>query len=296
MNEMNIGQEEEMDWKLFLLLEGELDASEQAEVLKKIDEDPKWSKAWKLMQLSVLPAEKEIALSETEKKSLRKTNGRVLPISLNASWFSYAAAASVILLAFWFWQKPKHEPIPNQKNPGLTETITTPPQVITDKDTQIKASIPAEPEALQTAEAKPSPHGGFRQKQPEKISVDSLLKEKPLQNQPTEQLAVLPKTRVQINRDRTPIQMPSVIYTKSYDIQAPNSAPNRLDQLAHQSFNWFNNAQRIWSAIQDPELNFRRVKTSGGPGIAIDFKSHGYGASAQLIVKNDFIQNLKLNK
>jgi hypothetical protein len=277
--------EEDRDWQLFLLLEGELEGEEKEKVLQLIETDAGWRTDWQLMQKSVLPKDVHITLTEQEKSKLKKHTAKVLPLRLNASWIAYAAAASVILLTFWFWRTsdtaseksivrlpennlptPSPEPsqdvaaeLPSNSENKLGNEQNADTAIISDGMNKREPQVPSEPEKTS-------------------IEHDHI------------QLALAQRLNIELPQDRSPVEMPVPLLTKMTFV---NQASSKIDGLAFNAFEWANNARRLWSAIQDPELSFSRVKNTSGQGVAINFRSEGYETTAQLIVKNDFIQNFK---
>lgn len=287
--------EEEKDWMLFLLLEGELEGEELQKVEQLIQENAEWKKAWDLMKLSVLPEDSSIALSSAEKSILKKRGATILPPPFEASWMSYVAAASVLLLAFWYWgfyQTGQTPPqlVQSEANPLLTPEKTAPaPNSGTIIDSS-STPILSDKSNLSESLAPPTQLTVSTKKKRAEENIAFAIE--------AEQINIRPlDPEIELTPSSPSYVMPGFIYTKTFGDAPTNEVGNKkIMALMGNATEWVNNTRRIWSAIQDPELSFRRVKTDQGPGLAIDFNSHAYGASAQLIVKNDFIKNLKMQK
>lgn len=100
--------DDEKDWILFQLLEGDLSPEEETEVRKKILLDQEWALAWEQMQAVVLDASEEQGLSPTQKRTLIKS----FPL-FGASWQRWAAAAVFLIIAggAWFFMDSNEFPV-----------------------------------------------------------------------------------------------------------------------------------------------------------------------------------------
>jgi hypothetical protein len=91
---------EDMEWKLFELLEGELSVSEEAEILAQMEEDESLEEEWALLQSTRLTAPE---VSYTNKKSLLKKETTVLAFT-GMKWLKYAAILAVVAGTYPLWK------------------------------------------------------------------------------------------------------------------------------------------------------------------------------------------------
>lgn len=89
---------QDIDWKLFELMEGELSAEDEAQLLKQIESDDELRESWEKMQLAVAPVP---GMTFPDKSKLRKKEHRIVPILsfMTATPMKVAAAVIIVLLA-----------------------------------------------------------------------------------------------------------------------------------------------------------------------------------------------------
>jgi len=113
---------EEMELKVFELLEGNLSAEEAKAVEALIQRDPHWAREFRLMQLTYLQeAEAEKTVFPHPDKLYRSTATRFL---IPRRAYYWTAAAAVTLLAIGFWLR---QPVPAVHSPlaAKVESIET---------------------------------------------------------------------------------------------------------------------------------------------------------------------------
>lgn len=139
--------DENAELMLFDLLEGNLTAQEAKLVMEQINANAQWKKNWELMQLTVLQPDTETVYAH--KNALYKKERGAL---VTMFWPSFSIAASVALIAgFFWWQSGKETILPVAHNIPLKEEINSPQQVPTE-------TIPVHtPEATTAAIVKPRP-------------------------------------------------------------------------------------------------------------------------------------------
>jgi len=91
---------EDMEWKLFELLEDELSASEEADILAQMENDEALEEEWSLLQSTKLTAPE---VTYANKKSLLKKETTVLAFA-GVKWLRYAAILAVVAGSYPLWK------------------------------------------------------------------------------------------------------------------------------------------------------------------------------------------------
>ena len=139
----------DIDWKLFELLEGELSAEEEAQLLAEIESDEELQAEWEGMQRAVAPTPQ---MSFPNKSALLRKERKIIPLwsFLSATPVRVAAAATIILfIAYPIWKFST----PQQGTGSLVDAIETPvtDEVMPQND-QNDASLVADTEVQNTTD------------------------------------------------------------------------------------------------------------------------------------------------
>ncbi|MBO6517196.1 MAG: hypothetical protein JJ975_11660 [Bacteroidia bacterium] len=93
-------EREDMDWRLFEMLENELSEAEEAELLAELESNGALEDDWKLLQQTKLVAPE---VTYQNKKSLLKKETKLIAFA-GFSWMKYAAAAVVLVASYPLWK------------------------------------------------------------------------------------------------------------------------------------------------------------------------------------------------
>lgn len=143
-------ERENMDWKLFELMENDLSPEEEVEILKAIEEDNALENDWELLQHTRLVAP-EVAYSN--KESLRKKETKLIAFT-GLSWMKYAAGIALVIGSYPLWKAF----LPSDDAEGLGSSMVK----SVEKETPVEEVQPIELEVEvkseeQLAEEAPAP-------------------------------------------------------------------------------------------------------------------------------------------
>lgn len=188
----------DIDWKLFELLEGELSAEEEAQLLAEIESNKELQEEWEGMQRAVAPVPQ---MSFPNKSALLKKERKIIPLwsFLSAAPFKVAAAAIIVLfIAYPIWKfgTPQQgtgslvdaveEPVTNDV---LPESFENRPSLVNDEN--IENTSDNEAESIFTTETAPTINQSPENNNPQdliQVATEDVTKERELMRNDEESL------------------------------------------------------------------------------------------------------------
>lgn len=216
----------DIDWKLFELLEGELSAEEEAQLLAEIESDKELQEEWEGMQRAVAPVPQ---MSFPNKSALLKKERKIIPLwsFLSAAPVKVAAAAIIILfIAYPIWKFNT----PQQGTGSLVDAVEAPvTNDIIPESSPEEGSLVSDEDLEQVTE-----------KEAKSLFANDTaprINQTPVNNQPQDQIRVVSEDvsaeREQMRNDKESVDLrvsPIDAPVRFASVQSRSEAPMRLYQ------------------------------------------------------------------
>lgn len=271
--------EEEKDWMLFQLLEGELSPEEEALVREKILTHPDWERAWEQMKNTRLVDFGDDGLSADQKRLL------IRPFPLWTSvWQKWSVAAVLFLIAGGIWWSAQREA--NQLVTEISKTEKKPSPDSTPSDRE-EDTLFGESAVTEKVFVKPRSTTRKTDQAPQiKKDIDVQLVQEPLHIIPGVNLEDVQFSPFGMK----PAVLPSPLMVKLI-IRYGQPTENRFSikkNIAHVQ-------QKINTEIQafsSPRVQLKRKNEGRKPVFELAFNSAGYEAVARIEIKQELLKPL----
>jgi len=277
-------EQNDIDWKLFSLLEGELNDEEAEALLSEIDLDEELNEEWALMQQTQLKPDTNTVYAS--KSKLKKRSTAIIGL-LPFTWQQAVAAAAVITLAIpvWRYLQSNSDIDPTSisgsienvdstnsetKGPTATEAPVVEKVEVSEPDNEVKPPVDPAPNLNYTTKPKST-----------RTIVADAGQIQPKPNQTIEVPLMYPETNlvdgIRIERSGLPNQVKSIAWIEAKFDRAPNRSYQGVRPLLNST----------WAGILKPfrnsKLQLEPVEKS--PAFKIVYKSDKYYATAMLSLK-----------
>lgn len=277
-------EQNDKDWKLFSLLEGELSDKEAEALLSEIDLDDELSEEWALMQQTQLQPDTNTVYAH--KSKLKKRSTTIIGL-LPFTWQQAVAAAAVITLAIPVWKYLQSNPDidPTSISGSIENVDSTNPEA--NGPSNIESPVIEQVEAS-TKQKEPqstdftTPNVNYTSSATStKTIVADAGQMQPKPNQTIEVPLVYPETNsleaIHIERPGLPKQVRSLAWIEPTFDQMPSRSYRGVRPLLNST----------WAGILKPfrnsKLQLEPVEKS--PAFKIVYKSDKYYATAMLSLK-----------
>jgi hypothetical protein len=240
---------EEMELKVFELLEGNLSAEEARAVEALIQRDPHWAREFRLMQLTYLQeAEAEKTVFPHPDKLYRSTATRFL---IPRRAYYWTAAAAVTLLAIGFWLR---QPAPAVHSPlaAKVESIET--------QQPVAAKLPAVAQPKPVVKSPVVPVAVNRSKTEPKDSLVPVVSPQPVVKTDAQSIAM--ETELEGKAIQSlPLAVPAIASAQSMRFIDGKYIP--VNQRKSLYFRLMNQGREMLAYVSDPRIRFERMPREG---------------------------------
>jgi hypothetical protein len=240
---------EEMELKVFELLEGNLSAEEAKAVEALIQRDPHWAREFRLMQLTYLQeAETEKAVYPHPDKLYRSAATHFL---IPRRAYYWMAAAAVTLLAIGFWMR--------QPEPALPSPVAAKVEKVETKEASA-TQRPAVTQLKPVGKAPAAPVVVQGNKPAAKDSIVPVVSPEPVVKSEVQAIAM--ETGLESKAMRTiPLAVPALASAQSLRFIDGKYIP--VNQRKSLYFRLMNQGREMLAYISDPRIRFERLPREG---------------------------------